>query len=372
MLARIPSVIRYGLAFALIAALIVLQPLTAETYEKIFNYRSEELIQKPVPEGYPVPVSLVWRDATRGFINGFGALPLAAVLGLEIVLFLAGLYVLLRALNPTFRMTTGVDWDKKLLTHTYMHTPPLIKAFLIAVTVFLPAFLLWHAIGFVLGNNLWTLWLRLAMAGAAAWLLFSRDGIAGDYETGSYELPRDRSVRNALLLRGALMGSVVWVAFRYWPVTTPGWLMPFYRAMGGIGEAQWWHMTSLTLGFAALLGFALGGAAVALGAPRGSTAWRFRAAILPGIVMLFAAWAGRSALPNYYRERYDYVTTTTATPASRSPTGWQPWPECRRCRPRTRRSWSSCRAAACHSSQTGLAARTSRQPGKRLRRLRPS
>jgi hypothetical protein len=317
MRARIPEVLRYGLAFAFIAALIVLQPLTAETYTKLFDYRSEQNLQKPVPEGYPVPESLIWRGATRSFIISFGVLPPAVMLGLAIVLILAGLYVLLRVLNPTFRMTTGVDWDKKLLTHTYMHTPPLIKAFLIAVTVFIPGFVLWHAIGLVLGQGWWSLWLRMALVGAAIWLLFSRDGVAGDYETGGYDLPREWPVRSSLLLRGALMGTLVWIAIRFVPVATPRWLMLFYRAQGGIGEAQWWHMVGLTLGFAALWGFALGGAAVALGRPAMIGKQRLQAAVLPLIVLLFTAWAGRYGLPNHYRERYDFDPGARLTPAQR-------------------------------------------------------
>ena len=46
------------------------------------------------------------------------SVPIVTVIGIGIGLFAILGYALLRALNPTFRLTTGVDWDGKLLTHT--------------------------------------------------------------------------------------------------------------------------------------------------------------------------------------------------------------------------------------------------------------
>jgi hypothetical protein len=210
-------------------------------------------------------------------------------------------------------MTTGVDWDRHLLVKTYMHSDPITKAFLISIAAVIPAFVLWELLGWALRENAFSLWLRLALFGAAFWYLFSRDGIAGDYETGSYEPPRDRTVRRSLLIRGFLAGTLAWLMLRLAPALNTDDLFNAFRAIGYVGPGQWQQIALITIGFAALFGFAGGGLAAALGAPGWSTARRGRAAILPGVVLLAAGYFGRIWLPSWFETRYDYV------PGSRIP-----------------------------------------------------
>jgi hypothetical protein len=307
---RPASPLAFGLAFAILGALMAVQPLASTTYLKLFYEKGGQMIQPPLPEGVPVPRSLVWPPGLYSFIERFGTLTSAAVLGLTLVFGLCFLYGLFRILNPTFRMTTGVDWDRNLLHKTYMHSEPITKAFLIAIAALIPAFVLWQAVGWALRENAFSLWLRLALSGAAFWYLFSRDGIAGDYETGSYEPPRDRSVRRSLLIRGCLAGTLAWLMLRLAPALDTDDLFSLYRDVGFIGPGQWQQIALITLGFAALFGFAAGGLATALGTPDGSAARRARAAVLPGIVLLAAGYLGRIWLPSYFQAHYDYVATS--------------------------------------------------------------
>lgn len=284
----------WGLMFALVAALMAFQPVTALTYLKLF-YTGEDsqLIQHAPGEGLPVPQATVWPTSLYNLNASFGRLPSAAVLGIEVAFVCIFVYMLLRVLNPTFRMTTGVDWDKTVLTRTYMHSSPVTKAFLILIAAFLPGFLLWHLLGWLIGNGAFSLWLRLALCGMACWLLFSREGVAHDYETGHYHFPRDRSELFSLLARGAAMGTVLYLITRAFSPFAPERLFEFYHSLGYIGPGEWQSILFTTLGIAGLLGFTGGGWAAALGAPRWTTSRRTQAALLPclGLVIaLLVAW----------------------------------------------------------------------------------
>jgi hypothetical protein len=307
---RSPSTIKYGLAFALLAALINLQPLCFLTYMRLFSGVKEEMIQGEIESGFPIPHALIWSPMTLNIVSGLARFTPAVVLALEI--FLSGImvYLLLRILNATFRMTTGVNWDSSLLIKTYMHTGPLIKAFLITVTVFLPAFALWHILGYLLGNSSFSLWLRVALVGAGAWLLFSRNGVAADYESGSYEFPREKRLLASLLLRGVLAGTVAWSMVQFTPRVNPEILFGFYHALGGIGEHAWWCIAGITLGLWAGLGLGGGGLLVALGAPGKSWPNRLKTALLPFAILVFTFWIGRAWLPGLLRDRYDFDLTT--------------------------------------------------------------
>ncbi len=308
-----PSAVVEGVAFALIAALMAVQPLAAATYLRLFYEKSEQLVQPILPEGIPVPRSLIWNPRLYSLIGSLGSLTSAAVLGLYILFTCLFLYGLFRILNPTFRMTTGVDWDRSLLLKTYMHSEPITKAFLIAIAAFVPAFILWQLLGWALHESGFSLWLRLAISGAAFWVLFSRDGIAGDFESGSYEPPREPSARNSLLLRGALFGTIAWLMLRLAPSLSTDDLFNMYRSIGYVGPGQWQAIALITIGFALTFGFAGGGLAAALGIPGWSTQRRIRAALLPSVALLAAALFGRGWLPSYFAKRYDYA------PQSRRP-----------------------------------------------------
>lgn len=258
---------RYGFAFALIAGLLFLQPLCTSTYLKLFYDKSPALIQPLPQEGLPIPPSLTWSPSTLTLIERLGPMPLAGVLGWNIALSCLLLYGILRILNPTFRMTTGVDWDRTILSRTYMHTRPLIKAFLIIVSAFLPGMLVWSLLGWLFGERSWVLVLRLALLGAGAWVLLSRDGVASDYETGSFDLPRSRAVLRSQLMRGGFCGALAGLSLLYGPIDPAEPYFDFYRSLGAIGESQWLSLLGWSLAFVCTMAFAWAGILVAFGSP---------------------------------------------------------------------------------------------------------
>lgn len=301
-----PSWFRYGFAFALTAALLALLPLALRTYQLCFAPGAPFSVRETIGVGVPIPRGLAWTPLTRDIIMALGALAPPAQLGFFILLGGTLVYGLLRILNPTFRLTSGVDWDRQVLTHTYMHTPPLIKAFLIAVTAALPAFAAWHALVYLFGENGFSLWLRMALLGAVGWLLFSHSGVAGDYESGNYELPREKRERYSLLLRGALAGTAGALAIHFPPAVTQEEMFRFYRMLGGVGEGHWRVIAGLFLGFAAMLGITGAGLAIALGAPNLDARDRFRAGVLPALLLALLLLFGRVWLPSLLQSRHDY------------------------------------------------------------------
>lgn len=298
--------IRYGIGFALVAAMLLLQPLCMLTYVKLFYERAHELIQPLPPEGMPLPHTLAWSSTTLGLIHRLGPLPLAGVLGWNVALGCLLLYGILRALNPTFRMTSGVDWDHTVLTRTYMHTAPLIKGFLIIVSIFLPAFFAWLFLGWVFGEHAWVILPRMVLFGAVVWLFMSRDGVSGDYESGNYEFPRERSVLCSLLLRGAIAGLFGGLTILWGPFNAPSYYFDLFRTLGGIGETSWRWIFFWCMLFIGGIAFAWGGLMVALGTPGWSPSHRLRssAPFLAAIAAVYLGW--NVWLPGYAASRYDY------------------------------------------------------------------
>jgi hypothetical protein len=299
--------LRYGLAFALIAALLLLQPLCTTTYIKLFYERGGQLIQPVPPEGVPLPRALAWSPSTVNLIERLGPLPLAGVLGWNISLACLLAYGLLRILNPTFRMTTGVDWDKTLLSRTYIHTRPLIKAFLIVVTAFLPLAIIWHLLGLAFGPHGWVLALRMTIIGAATWALLSRDGVAGDYESGNYGAPAGGGVLASQLLRGAAAGVVVALTILYGPGDPSSYYFDFFRTLGGIAERQWWLILGASLGFVGAITFAVGGVLVSLGRPGWDLSQRGKRGLGFLAILVVALLTWNRWQPAWLASRYDYT-----------------------------------------------------------------
>jgi hypothetical protein len=307
------SVFRNGLVCAVVAVALAFLPLTSVTYMGLFYPESETLIQQPPPAGIPMPEPLVWNPRLIDLIERFAQLPLAAVLGLEIALYCILIYTLLRILNPTFRLTTGVDWDQTVLTRTYMHTAPLIKAFLIAVTAFIPVFL----VQLILGHIVFAGMLRFGLVGAIIWLLFSRNGVAGDYESGNYEFPRQRRELLSLLGRGALSGIGVMFIVYVSSLLSLDRLFRFERALGNVGPESWWIITGNFLGISALLGVVGCGFAVALGTPSYTIKMRL-IAVIPSLILLAGIWYYSGRLyPQRMRSRFDYLPQSSQTDAQR-------------------------------------------------------
>ncbi len=297
----------YCLAFAVVAAFLAFMPLARTTFQLFFDRGARLNAVSFLGDGVPIPRALTWSQGAQNLVINLANMSSAGVLGLEIVLYLILAYCALRILNPSFRLTSGVDWDSSLLTRTYMHTPPLIKAFLIAIAAAIPAFLVWAAIALAFGDNLLSLWLRMALSGAAIWYLFSRDGVAGDYENGNYDLPRERSAARSLILRGAIAGTAATAFALLAPRIGGEGLFAFYQTLGGIGEERWRTIAAIACGIPALLAFSGGIIAVVLGAPGISASDRVRSGAAAFILFLVITLFSNVYLPHYLIDRYDFV-----------------------------------------------------------------
>ncbi|MGC8667400.1 MAG: hypothetical protein ACP5VE_04685 [Chthonomonadales bacterium] len=307
--ARAPSIaagLRYGLLFGLLGASIAAFDLCVATYRLLLEANAPLAAMGNVPDTVPVPRALLWSPVIQELCRRLADLSPASVLALGIGVWLVGVYGLLRALNPTFRLTSGVDWNLSVLTHTYMHTQPVIKVFLIVVTAALPALAFWFGVGRLLGDNLPALWLRLAVLGAAAWVLLSSRGVAGDLDSGNYELPQDPAVLRELIVSGALAGSCAAIAVRMAPTISADGLISFYTTLGGIGSPAWMRMALLAVGAAAALQFSVGGMMAALAFPGLSAAGRLRAGSVPMIVLALTLVFLR-VTPRILASRYDYA-----------------------------------------------------------------
>lgn len=311
------SAVGCGLLFACVAALLNLHPLAFTTSQSLLERESPTLLQTLPEPGLPIPQALGWNPTTLGTLQSLARTTPAGVIGWSLALIFLFIYGLLRLLNPTFRLTTGVDWDKSLFVRTYMHTAPLIKAFLIGVAAFLPLFLLWLALGVLPVRSEGILCFRMTLIGAVFFILFSREGIAGDYETMNYGFPRTRAVLLPMLLRGGLFGGAVAGILLLIPLVSPERWLLFYRSLGPIGEANWWRVAWWSLGGAGVLGLTGGVFAVALATPGVSRLFRGRwlAAGILLFVLLFRAdhvW-----IPNTLRDRYDYTANESLSAAER-------------------------------------------------------
>src|SRR5215471_19232728 len=124
--ARLPSRLSelgYCLVFGVVAAALAFMPLARTTFLLFFDRTARLNAVSIIGEGAPIPQELTWSSGTQNLIINLANMSSAGVLSVEIVMYLILVYCLLRILNPSFRLTSGVDWDSTLLTRTYMHTP---------------------------------------------------------------------------------------------------------------------------------------------------------------------------------------------------------------------------------------------------------
>ena len=307
--ARSPTLsagVKYGVLFGVLGASIAAFDLCVATYRLLLDANAPLSAMGTVPDTVPVPSALLWSPAIFALCRRLAELSPASVLALGIGVWMIGIYGLLRALNPTFRLTSGVDWDLGILTHTYMHTQPLIKVFLIVVSGALPALAFWFVTARLLGDGFLSLWLRLAVLGAASWVLLSRKGVAGDLDGGNYELPAERPVLRELLVNGALAGSFAAISVRMASTISADGLIAFYSTLGGIGSQAWIQMMLLASGAAAALQFSVGGVLAALAFPDVRFSARLRAAAVPGLVLILTLVFLR-VTPRILAHRFDYT-----------------------------------------------------------------
>jgi hypothetical protein len=291
-------------ASGLIASFMALQPLASAAWSTLFISESGSPVVESVLKGSPVPRALAWSSGMEAFLRQIGNLLPALVLLWHILCWLIALYILLKLLNPGFRLTSGVDMGIHLFTRTYLYTPPLIKAFLIGVTAFLPIFIIWQIILWIPLPLDVSLLICMIFLGVALWTLFSEDGVAGDYDSGNYIFPSKASLKS-FLLRGALAGVAGWLAFICAKAMDPSQCIRFFLSLGGIGENVFRQILWLELGGAAWIGAGLGGFLAALAVPEMPYSRRLRHMLFP-FLMLLAAWGISALLPSWQYQHFDY------------------------------------------------------------------
>ncbi len=302
---------------ALLGMAVIALPLAQYTSVLVLLPDSPMLLQKLPPDDQPLPAQLLWSPWLYRLLTAVGGMPMAGALGVYIALVACAAYVAIRAINPTFRVTTGVDWDRTLLFRTYMHTAPLIKVIVVSVPTFVAAFAVWALVRAPFHGVMAQAALAGAVFGAAGWIALSRDGIIADCDSGNYQLPGLGDILG-LAVRGAAVGVSVWLAIAAAVEASPERLVRFAVALGGAGERAWWTAAGGSLLLGALSGVVV---AIAVGLMRpdgrapnaegeakaGSLARLlvFRLALLAAVVGAFVisvtVW-----LPGHIRSRFDY------------------------------------------------------------------
>src|SRR5688572_15835158 len=111
-MARMLRVMRLPLAYAVVAALLSFYPLCLETFRLVLGENAPLSTEGETGHILPIPKALLWSPATKNLVSSLTLLAPGAVIGLGIVLFSILVFGLLRTLNPTFRLTTGMNMDR--------------------------------------------------------------------------------------------------------------------------------------------------------------------------------------------------------------------------------------------------------------------
>lgn len=294
-----------ALVGALIAAGAAVIPLAQYTSAMLLWRDSPLNIQAVPDDATPVPARLVWHSWTYRFLTALAGMPMAGALVLYLCFAAAGAYLIVRILNPTFRVTTGVDWNRWLLFKTYMHTAPLIKVIVTMVPVQVAVFFLWLMLQAFLPSGPASSLTAAFLVGGTSWLALSRNGFVGDCDSGNYLLPSRREAVS-LLLRGGVFGLIVWVLLFGLLEIQPEALIRMARALGGVGEQAWRPFAAVWLACAGLTGAACVLSAVGLGhygVPRRS---RMSVGILGAALTAVLATGTHWVWPEMARKRYDY------------------------------------------------------------------
>gem|GEM_PF-2646871 len=302
-----------GAVLAMAAAFI---PLAQYTCAMLLWPDSSMNIQ-PIPgDDGPIPTALVWSPRTYRLLTAVGGFPMAGALTLYIVIAAGGAYIIARILNPSFRITTGVDWNRRILIRTYMHTAPLIKVIVTIVPVLVAVFFIWLALSAVIPSGVALSIATALITGGAVWLALSRNGFVGDCESGNYLMPSPGDTIS-LLVRGATCGGVFWLILFAVNGAEPQGLLRMGRALGGLGETGWRPLAAFWLTLAAVGGVAAVLSAIGFGTPvLGRTARGFYGGF--GALIALALTLGvHAGLPAYTASHFDYSWRTGAAIAPR-------------------------------------------------------
>ena len=331
--APVPSGILRCVVGALLGMAVIALPLAQYTTVLVLLRGSPVLLQPAPADDQPLPAQLVWSPWLYRLLTAVGGMPMAGALGVYIALVACAAYVMIRTINPTFRVTTGVDWDRTLLFRTYMHTAPLIKVIVVSVPTFVAAFAVWAVIGGLVGPVDWRGILAGGVFGAAAWIVLSRPGVIGDCDSGNYQMPRPVDMLG-LGLRGAAVGISVWYVIIAAAEVSPERMIRLAVSVGGAGEGAWRMAAAGSLAVGALAGSVL---ALAVGLmkpnPEGVAGTELRevrsrhelvpparmgilAAMVAAYVLTVGTW-----VPAHIRDRYDYQLRTGSEVR---PAWWQP------------------------------------------------
>ncbi len=284
----------------IIATLIAAQPLANAMWVLLLDDSGKSLIQHVPKNGLPVPVSMHWPEQARNLVETVGSLNPSLVIVWHLILYLCALYILIRVLNPTFRLTSGVDFSPYVFTRTYFHSPPFIKAFLIGVAAILPIFGVWELIAHFMGGSPLSLGLRMGLTSAILWVLYSVDGVAGDFDNINYRIP-NRSEIFALAPLGFLFGAIASLAVIILKPLAPVTWIHFYGALGFIGLGSGERIAWIVMGCAAWVGFAIGAIAFAFSKRNTPFSARIGEIAIPVALLAWAWFYTAKTLPNFMR-----------------------------------------------------------------------
>lgn len=271
-----------------IAALIAAQPLATSMWDLLLDENGKTLIQHVPNNGMPIPKSMQWSEQARNLVQTLGSLPPSLVIVWHLLLYFFALYILIRILNPTFRLTSGIDFSLYLFTRTYFHSPPFIKAFVIGITAVFPVFGVWELISYLLGGGPFSLGLRIGATCAILWVLYSINGVAGDFDDGNYRLPSRKEIFELAGL-GFIAGASASIAVIILKPLSPDTWIHFYRSLGFVGIGPGERIASIIIGGAAWVGFALG--AIAYTFSKRNTPYKTRIGeLMIPFVLLAGAW----------------------------------------------------------------------------------
>jgi hypothetical protein len=287
-------------ASGIIAALIAAQPLANAMWNLLLDDDGKSLIQHVPKNGLPVPVSMHWPEQARQVVETVGSLTPSLVIVWHLLLYLCALYILIRVLNPTFHLTSGVDVSPYVLTRTYFHSPPFIKALLIGVTAAIPIFCEWELIAHFMGGSPLSLGLRLGLTSAILWVLYSIDGVAGDFDNTNYRIP-DRKEIFGLASLGFVFGAIASLAVIILKPLSPVTWIHFYRSLGFIGINSGKEIAWIVMGCAAWVGFALGAIAYACSKRNTPFSARIGEMAIPVALLAWAWFYTAKTLPNFMR-----------------------------------------------------------------------
>lgn len=253
----------------------------------------------------PVITALWWSPSMVRLVSTVAGMEPGVRLIVYVALVCVPAYCLVSGANPTFRITTGVDWDRTILVRTYMHTAPLIKVFLVCMAALVPVYVLWIASYALLPGAVASA-VAAGATGAAALLALARAGIAGDLESGNYLMPTGRRLVISLASRGAAAGLLLWLGVALATHGAGQQVADCLAVAGGGGQGLFLQMAGVLASWIVLVvGTCVGAALTSVTPGIGVRTRMIGLAPSTAIVLALAYLSG--ATPWLLRSRLDYA-----------------------------------------------------------------